>query len=182
MGVRRRAAALAITALAAAGCGLASVETADPAAIPTGEPVAHGATATGPIAVLAADRTSGVGWRLLMYESAEGHCLQFEVTQVAEAGCGDLLPDEGRAFGSVSSGGASDVGPNPVHGIVAADIAAVWLVDEGDGIRVQARLVPLDEAGLEGNAFVGFAPQGGTITHVEAVRAGGEVAETYELP
>ena len=43
-------------------------------------------------------------------------------------------------------------------------------------------MMPLDEAGLSGSAFVGLVPDGRTITHLLAVAENGEILETYELP
>jgi hypothetical protein len=178
--IHRGAVVLAATVLAA--CTAVTVETPDPGAIPSGEPVAKGGSApTGPIAVLDSDQVAGIGWRFLIYESAEGQCLQFETNDLAQTGCGDLLPGEDSAFGSVSSGD-SDAGLRPIHGLVSADIATVFLVDSETQERVPAKLLPLDEAGLEGQAFIGFQPDGLTITHLLALRRSGEIVETYELP
>jgi hypothetical protein len=158
------------------------VESPDPATIPSGDPVGQGSDPTGPITVLASDRVEGIGWRLLIYESADGECLQFETVRLAQAGCGEMLPQEDRVFGSVSSGGIEETGLSPIYGTVTPDVATVWLVGEDDGTRVPALLAPLDEAGLEGQAFIGFVPQGATVTHLQAVRMSGEIVETYELP
>ena len=42
--------------------------------------------------------------------------------------------------------------------------------------------MPLDEAGLEGQAFVGFMPAEATPTHIQAVALSGEILATYEVP
>ena len=181
--MRLRVAIAALAVVAATGCSAVTrVESPDPATIPSGDPVAKGGAApTGPITVLHSDRVSGIGWRFLIYESAEGQCLQFETSQFAETACGDLLPAEGAVFGSVGAGD-SDAGLRPIHGLVGADIATVFLIDAETQERVAARLLPLDEAGLEGKAFIGFQPEGLTITHLQAVVLSGEIVETYELP
>ena len=57
----------------------------------------------------------------------------------------------------------------------------VWIIDEQLG-RIPATLMPLDEAGLTGQAFVGFMPPDGTATHIQAVALSGEILATYELP
>ena len=172
---------LALTAMVAGCTTVTRVESPDPAAIPSGEPVARGAAPTGPITVLDSDRVAGIGWRLLIYESAEGHCLQFETNELAETGCGVLVPAEGAVFGSVSAGDPN-AGLRPIHGLVSADIATVFLIDGATQERVPAKLLPLDDAGLEGQAFIGFQPEGMTITHLQAVVLSGEIVETYELP
>ncbi len=164
------------------GCTTVSrIESPDPGSIPSGDPVAHGGEATGPVTVLASDRVMGIGWRLSIYESAEGECLQFETAELAEAGCGDLLPQGDATFGSVSASDA-EAEFRPVHGIVRAGVATVFLIDSETQQRVPAMLVPLDEAGMEGQAFIGFQPEGWTITDLQALELSGEIVETYELP
>jgi hypothetical protein len=164
------------------GCTTVSrIDSPDPAAIPSGDPVAHGGGAIGPVTVLTSDRVAGIGWRLLIYESADGECLQFETTDLTESGCGDLLPTGDATFGGVSAG-APDVAFRPIYGIVRAEVATVFLIDSETQERVPAMLVPLDEAGLEGQAFIGFQPEGWTITDLQALERSGEIVETYELP
>ena len=163
-------------------CTIATVETPDPQTIPSGPPEALGEEATGPIVELGSGRVSGVGWRYLIYPSGESWCTQYETVQVASTACGDPLPEEGSTFGGVGESGTDDGGLRPITGTVTDEIATVWLVGEDDGTRVPALLMPLDEAGLEGQAFIGFAPEGSTITHLQAVKLSGEILETYELP
>ncbi len=172
---------MAATAILAA-CTIATVETADPAVIPSGPPQAGGADPTGPIVELASGRVSGIGWRYLIYESADGLCTQFETGDLTTTGCGDPLPEEGSTFGAVAHGGVDSPGLRPIEGMVTDEVATVWLVGEDDGTHVPAKLMPLDEAGLEGQAFIGFIPEGATVTHLQAVKLNGEILETYELP
>lgn len=158
------------------GCVVTPVETPDPAAIPSGSLEANGPPAIGPIIELGSGTTAGIGWRYAAYESDDGWCTQLETQAVTETGCGQLLPEEEAAFGSVSHGDPI------VHGVVSADTATVWLLTES-GIRVAfATLMPLEPAGLEGQAFVGIAAAGTELTHVMAVKLNGEILETYELP
>ena len=72
-------------------------------------------------------------------------------------------------------------GITPVEGVVTNDIVTVWIVDEQRG-RVRAPLMPLDDAGLEGQAFLGFTPPDWTPTHIQALAMSGEILQTYELP
>jgi hypothetical protein len=130
----------------AAGCGIATMDQRDPAEIPAG-PLVAGSDATGPIVELGRGRTLGIGWRYAIYPSADGWCTQLEMTSVSSSGCGDLLPPEGIAFGSVGSGALSE-GPTPVEGIVSAEVAEVWLVTSS-GQRIETTLMPLAKAGVE---------------------------------
>ena len=174
----------AILLLALAACTVTSVEEEpDPAAIPSGELVAQGAEATGPLTVVGSGRAVGLnlGWRFAVYESADGLCTQLEMAQVTTAGCGNPLPAEGEHIGGVSVDGVGEGGITVVDGIVSDEVVTVWIVDEQQG-RVPATLMPLDEAGLEGQAFVGFMPADGTATHLQAVALSGEILQTYELP
>jgi hypothetical protein len=177
---RRSAALLVATALLAA-CTAVRVETPDPGAIPGGSPVAQGPEATGPVVELASDRVSGIGWRYVAYQSADGLCTQFETVELAATGCGDLLPAEGSVFGGV--GQSQDFGAlRPIEGVVSSEVATVWLINEDTGARVPALLTPLDELDLDAKAFIGFAPDDITITHLQAVKISGEIVDTYELP
>jgi hypothetical protein len=164
----------------AAGCGIATVEQPDPAEIPEGPLEVTGPDATGPIVELGRGRTLGIGWRYAIYPSADGWCTQLELTSFSSSGCGDLLPPEGSAFGSVGSGAPSD-GPTPVEGIVRAAVAEVWLV-ASSGQRIETTLMPLTEAGLEGKAFVGFAPAASTPSSLVAIDDDGQEMETFDLP
>jgi hypothetical protein len=110
-----------------------------------------------------------------VYPSDDGWCTQLETGTAAMAGCGDVLPEEGRAFGGVGHSGPI------VDGIVTEETATVWVISEGGG-RLPATLMPLEEAGLEGQAFVGILPEDAVPTHVMAVKFNGDVLETYELP
>ena len=177
-----RAFAVGVTLLTVvSACDVAQVETPDPAAIPSGAPVAQGEEATGPITVLGSGETFDLGWRYVIYESAEGWCTQLEMSGVAATGCGDPLPAEGEHIGGVSVGGPIGDGITTAEGIVSEEIVTVWLIDEQAG-RLPATLMPLDEAGLEGQAFVGFMPPDGTLTHIQAVALSGEILATYEVP
>ena len=127
---------------------------------------------------------AGVGWRYAVYPSADGWCTLLETSGVTTAACGDLAlgPDE-RGSASVSHRR-----PPERHGVDRRWIAAtrsrrgrVWVRDD-EVDRVPATLMPLEEAGLVGQAFVGIVPEGGTITHLLAVAVSGEILETYELP
>jgi hypothetical protein len=166
-----------------AACTVAQVETPDPAAIPSGEPVAQGAEPTGPITVLGSGQIPGAGWRYLIYESADGWCTELQMSEVTSTGCGpDLLPAEGEAIGAAGIQSPLGSGVTPVDGVVSDEIFTVSIVDETDGRRVPAILMPLDEAGLEGQAFVGFTPADFTPTHLQALARSGEILQTYELP
>ncbi len=161
-------------------CTVAVVETPDPAAIPSGEPIVDGAT--GPVTLLGDGQAFDMGWRYLIYESADGWCKQLEMVEVTTTGCGpDLLPAEGEHIGAAGALDPLANGVTPVEGIVSDEIVTVWVIDEQVG-RLPATLMPLEEAGLEGQAFVAFMPADGTPTHIQALALSGEILETYELP
>jgi hypothetical protein len=175
MGVRGVRAALVVPALALAGCQIVQVETPDPAAVPSGSLEAEGPAAIGEIVELGSGSTAGVGWRLATFESADGRCLQLETQAVTQAGCGQVPPEEGAAFGLISHSGPI------VHGVASEETATVFLIIDSLG-RVPATMMALDDAGLEGHAFVGIAPADANVTHVMAVKLNGEILQTYELP
>lgn len=166
--------------LAITACTPTVVVTPDPAAIPSGEPAAQGAEPTGPITALGSGQALGLGWRYLVYESVDGLCTELQMVELTSTACGDPLPPEGEAIGGVSVGNLPN-GVTSVDGIVSEEIFTVWIIDERVG-RIPATLMPLDEAGLEAQAFVGFMPSDATPTHVQALARSGEVLGTYELP
>ena len=180
MGLRARAAILAVAVVLLAGCRGTEVEatptpTPDPAAIPSGSPEARGAAATGPILELGSGVLSGLGWRYLAYPSDLGWCTQLETAAGSEADCSGVAPDDESAFGHVSENG------RVIHGIATPDAATVWLV-VGNTPAIPAVLMPLSEAGIDGGtAFVAIVPTGTEVTHVMAVRLNGEVLGTREL-
>jgi hypothetical protein len=181
--------ALRSIAVGAAVVGLVSacspttvVVSPDPAAIPSGEPTAQGVDATGPIAVVGSGSVADRGWRMVVYESADGVCTQLELAEVSRAGCGDLLPAEGDAIGGVSVDEPLEGGITPIYGTVTDEIFTVWIINEQTGGRLPATLMPLDDAGLEGQAFIGFLPSDATATHIQALARSGEILQTVELP
>jgi hypothetical protein len=176
-----RRAALAVMLVATAGCTAVRVETPDPAAIPDGPLEAKGGEATGPVVELGSGVSEGLGWRYAIYPSGEEWCTQLETVAFTAAGCGDILPADDAAFGSVGRGEPQANGVTPIEGIVTAEIVTVSLIAE-DGRRMPATLMPLEPAGLEGQAFVAFVPQDITITHLQALVMSGEILQTYELP
>ena len=180
MGIARRIAPLALV-LAIAGCAVTSVVTPDPAAVPDGPLEAVGGEATGPIVAVGGGQHAGLGWRYAIYPSGDEWCTQLELVELTAGGCGDLLPAEGKAFGSVGRGQVLSGGVTPIDGIVSAEAVTVSLVNEA-GFRMAAQLMPLEEAGLEEQAFIAFVPPDVTFTHVQAIASTGEVLETYELP
>ena len=181
MGVRRSVAVVALALVAITGCTAVRVETPDPAAIPDGPLEAMGGDATGPVVELGSGVGEGVGWRYAIYPSGNEWCTQLEMVEFIAAGCGDLLPEGGAAFGSVGTGEPRADGVTPIEGIVTEETVTVWLVAD-DGRRAPAMLMPLEPAGLEGHAFVAFVPADTTVTHLQALAISGEVLETYELP
>jgi hypothetical protein len=173
----RRAAALLLV-MVVAGCTDAPAVSLDPAAVPSASLVARGEEpATGTIVELGSGTTQGIGWRYSIYESASGWCRQLETASATSVGCGDPLPGDGAAFGGI---GSSDGGP--VEGIVSEDVATVWLVDGRSNLRAPAQMLTLEEAGLPGSAFIGFAPEDLQVSHLQAVALSGEILQTYELP
>ena len=180
--MRRAPVAVAAIVLLAACNTVVRVQSPDPGTVPAGPLEAHGDEATGPIVELDSDIVGGIGWRYSIYPSGDNWCTQFETVEVTSAGCGSLLPEEGHAFGSVGRIGQAPEGLVPIEGVVSPDIATVFLIDGETQNRVPAKLLSLEEVGLDAQAFIGFQPSGMTVTHLQALRFSGEIVETYELP
>lgn len=175
-----RAAILVAAALAVcAACTPTAVVTPDPAAIPTGpiEP----SDATGPVVILGSNVMEGRGWRSVIYPSGDGWCLMLDTSSVSAAECGDLVPGEDEVFGTWSADTDLGGGVTAIHGVVSDEVATVWLVLES-GARAPAQMLPLDEAGLDGTAFLRLVPPGVVVTHLMAVAMSGEILDTIELP
>lgn len=162
-------------------CSATTVETPDPAAIPSGSLVAQDGDATGPIMQLGSSNAQGVGWRYAIYPSGDAWCTQLEMASETSTSCGNLLPSGDAAFGSVGVRG--DAGrPEMIEGIASEETVTIWLIENESQRRFPATLMPLDPAGLDGVAFVGIPPDEMTVTHVQAMARSGEILETSELP
>ena len=175
---------VSLVATLLAACSIASVETPDPAAIPSGSLVPLGGEeATGPITELGTGgEADGHGWRYSIFPSGDSWCTQLEMAGVASTGCGDLLPIGDAAFGSVGVSSTEPGDVQVVEGVASEDTFTVWVIENESQRRFPATLMPLDPAGLDGVAFVFVAPPDFDPTHVQAMASSGEVLETYELP
>jgi hypothetical protein len=178
----RGAAAALVVALALGACSIASVETPDPAAIPSGSLVPLAEDATGPVVELGSGQAEGLGWRYSIYPSGDTWCTQMEMAASTASGCGDLLPAGDAAFGSVAVETMDPGSVRVVEGLASEATFTVWLVENESQRRFPATLMPLDPAGLDGVAFVGIPPAEMNPTHVQAMARSGEILQTYELP
>jgi len=181
IGVRLRTAVVA-TLLGGliGGCGLTRVQEPDPGEIPDG-PLQAMNDATGPITEVGRGRSLGVGWRYLVYESADGFCTQLDTSGMSGSGCGEALLAADAVFGMVGSVMSDGSTPVVVDGVVSSDVAEV-LVTLAGGRRVEATLMSLESAGLDGQAFVAFAPAGAAVEAATAIDDAGEVLEVHDLP
>ena len=144
---------------------------------PTASPTpAVSFTQVGDGSVLESEWTYGVGM------DGDAWCTRLEVAGTSSSRCGDLMPAGEDAFGEIGHGPDAYSAAQAVEGIVTVDAATVWLIGDRGEYRIPARLMPLDEVGLDAQGFVGFAQADVTLTHLMAVRFNGEVLETYELP
>jgi hypothetical protein len=159
------------------GCWTTSIGSPDIGAIPTGPVQAGGPQARGPITVVGTGRSEGTGWRYSTYESAGGMCVQLEVANLASTGCGDLLPIETSAFGSVSLNDVATPARN-VEGIVSGDVATLYL-EQTNGQRLPIDLMSLAAAGYEEQAFVLFLPDSASPDQLVAEDADGTRLGTF---
>jgi hypothetical protein len=174
-----------LVAVVIAACGAeAPAVTPTPEATPVPTPAVHGPPATGAIIELGDGTAHELPWRYAVYPSDDGWCLQLDFGAFAGISCGTTEPAEGETFGSVNvTETGEDVQLEAIDGVVSAEAATVWLVaDGGRGRRMPALLVPLDEAGIDAQAFLGLPPPGMNVTHLQAVAFNGRILQTYELP
>ena len=109
--------------------------------MPTGEPVAIGGDATGPVTLIGEGQASGLGWRYVVYETAEGWCTELQLVEVTSTGCGSIPPPDGDVFGSVNVGEPLANGATPVDGIVSDDLHGLG-PRGGDGQPLPAAALP----------------------------------------
>lgn len=118
-------------------------------------------TAAGPVVEVARGRADGRDFRFTVYrsESPDDVCIEFEWSSSAGAMCG-ALPGEGPTGGSFGGGawsGGSHFLAHEVFGMVAPDVAEVWIETETGG-RARAQLIPLAPAGINALLFFAFLP------------------------
>jgi hypothetical protein len=171
-----------LAAVLLAACASVPSQTPNPEAIPSGSLEAQGGDATGPVVELGSGQQLGIGWRYAIYPVADGWCTQLETAAVTAGSCGDLLPSGDAAIGTVGEVRSDSDTVLAIEGVVSADAFTVWLIEDASQRRFPATLMPLEPAGLEATAFLGFPPDGMTVTHVQALARSGEVLETLELP
>ena len=172
----------AILLVALAACTVTRVEETDPAAVPSGEPVAQGGEPTGPVTLLGSGGPSELGWRYIIYESADGWCTELQMAERTSTSCGpDLLPADGDSIGSAGALDPLESGITPVEGVVTNDIVTVWIVDEERGPSPgPAHAARRRRPGGPGLPRLHAA--GRTPTHILALAMSGEILQTYELP
>ena len=176
--IRRMAAATAAV-LALAACTQTAPE---PSTAPTDAfLVPQVSPAAGPVERIGGGEAFETAWRYGTFPSDDGPCLQLDLEGQVTARCDDLLPSDDAALGEVGVRTAEATGATFVDGIASPAVATVWLI-AADQSRAPALLIPLADAGVEGQAFVGAVAAGTELTHVLAVAFNGEVLQTYELP
>jgi hypothetical protein len=136
--------------------------------------------ATGPVEELRSGTAFDTDWRLGIYPTADGWCIQLSVVGLVSARCGDPEPDADAVFRSVATQTSEATGATVVDGIVSEQVATVWLVAANQQ-RVPAMLASLEGQGIEGQAFVGLMPPGLEVTHLQAVALNGAILETVDL-
>ena len=177
--MRRAVAAAALAALA--GCSGAAPD-ATPGASPGSDPFLEPreAGATGPLVELGDGESFETGWRYAIYPREAGWCTQLEVTGAVTSRCDDLLPSGDETFGTIGRETSDITGASVFDGIVTEDVATVWLIF-GPTERIPATLMELEDAGPDGQAFVGVVPVSRTLTHMQALALNGQVLETLDL-
>ena len=170
-----------ITALAA-GCGLVPglQEPAPPRFGPMGgdedlQPI-------GPVVEIGRGESLGISWRYSVHESAIGTCTTVESDgQLGGMSCGGALGPEppGGALGVMSVGSGTG-SPSTVDGFAADEVAEVWIRLENGG-RVQAALMPLAPAGMQGHMFYAVVPAGRAMREVVALGEDGEELASQPL-
>jgi len=161
-------------AIAMAGCAFGGVGGA------LAEPPAGMPAPTGPMIEIGRGQSLGIGWRYLVYESAEGTCTVVEQDGGGGGGCGgEVGPGPGSSAIGLMSMGSGTGSPTTVEGFATDEVAEVW-IERADGERVRAELMSLAPAGKEGAIFLAFVPEG-RLRQVVALSATGETIASEPL-
>lgn len=145
-------AAAAVMISTGAGCSLLT-----PVPTPSDEVKVRipGLEVAGPLTVIGEAESGGIGWRYLMYESADGlSCTQLDTPESGGAGCDEMA--KGSVFRLFTYGLDITQGDDQyeaAHGVVAPEVETVQ-AELADGSFQDLELMPTSAAGVEGNAFV----------------------------
>lgn len=140
--------------------------------------------ASGPVVDVARGRVEGVPFRFIVYRAAPPNdvCIYLELLPTSGGGCGSL-PGEGPTGGAFGNGSMShgSAVTHEVVGLVAPIAAEVWIETNGGG-QAEARLIPLDAAGIDAQLFIAFLPGGVDSSSWVALDAGGNVIGRLATP
>jgi len=166
--VRLSAAVSGLLAIGIAGCGLLGAEVRPDPAGNMPQPI-------GPKIEIGRGESLGVVWRYVVYQSDMGLCTEVELGSGTSSGCGGGPPgpEPGSAIGLMSIGSATGA-PTTIEGFAADDVEEVW-IELQDGDRVSATLMPLARAGMDGQVWLAFVPDGRRLQQVVAIGADGDV-------
>ena len=182
---------IAVTAAVAAGCGLLPAPDAGlPIEELSTEPreLEHSLadTPTGPHVEVLSGEIGGDHLSVVLQRDAEGACMAIWRGADGSQACGSIAGGAlGAAFGVVMVGGVPGPGEEggglvELAGIVASDVVAV-VAELDDGAEGHARLVSLEAAQVDGQAFLLYLPAGAVPRVLVARGDGGVELERLEL-
>jgi hypothetical protein len=131
----------------------------------------------GPVVEIGRGESLGIQWRYSVYDSDMGFCTRIETDGGAGgSGCGGAAPGSDPAGGAIQliSFGTGTGSPSSIEGYASDEVAEVWIEVEG-GARVAATLMPLAPAGLDGQLWLAYVPEGLELEEAVAIGADGEV-------
>lgn len=142
-------------------------------------------TAIGSVVEVARGHADGREFRFTVYRSEHPSdvCIEFEWSSSAGAMCGSL-PGEGPtggSFGGGAWGGGSPTLAHEVFGMVASDVAEVWIETDSGG-RARAQLVPLAPAEIDALLFFAFLTSEVNPSAMVALDASGNEVDRLEPP
>jgi hypothetical protein len=177
---------------AVAGCGLlpaadAGVPIEELSTEPRELEHALADTPTGPHVEVLSGEIGGDHLSVVLQKDAEGACMAVWRGADGSQACGSIAGGAlGAAFGLVMVGGVPGPGEEAggglveLAGIVASDVVDV-LAELDDGAEAHARLVSLEAAQVDGQAFLLYLPAGAVPRVLVARDADGADAERLEL-
>lgn len=134
----------------------------------------------GPVVEIARGTVGGSAYRMTVYLQDDGLCIGSAWNSGEGLSCGALPGDTvtGHGVFGMTGIGGSDGAAQEASGVVRSDVDAV-LITTGANSQVQAVLVSLEPAGIDGMAFFGFVPGGANIESIVAFDSGGQALESF---
>ena len=175
--VRLSAPVSGLLAVCLAGCGLLGPE------VRPIEPVGNMPQPIGPKIEIGRGESLGIAWRYVVYQSDVGPCTEVQLgSGGSNSSCGGAPPNPGQAGSSIAlmGIGTGTASPTTIEGFATDEVEEVW-IELADGDRVPATLMALAPAGMDGQVWLAYVPEGRLLQQVVAIGPDGDVLAEQPL-